>query len=57
MVLCTISLYNTRMDMAAIWRRDNKNSNQSRIEKYTETIVFEPSRFILLLSANQLPKK
>ena len=47
-----MSLYNTRMDMAAIWQRDKKNSNQSRIEKYTEIIVFEPLRFILLLSAN-----
>ena len=43
--------------MAAIWQRDNKNSNQIRIEKNTEIIVFEPLRFILLLSANQLLKK
>ena len=40
------------MDIAAIWQRDNKNSNHSRIEKNTEIIVFEPLRFILLLSAN-----
>ena len=40
------------MDMAAIWRRDNKNSNYSLIQKNTEIIVFEPLRFILLLSAN-----
>ena len=38
--------------MAAIWQKDNKNSNQSRIEKNTEKFVFEPLRFILLLSAN-----
>ena len=38
--------------MAAIWQGDKKNSNQSRIEKNTEIIVFEPVRFILPLSAN-----
>ena len=38
--------------MAAIWLRGNKNSNHSLIEKNTEIIVFEPVRFILLLSAN-----
>ena len=43
--------------MAAIWQRDNKNSNYSLIEKNTEIIVFEPLCFILLLSANQLPQK
>ena len=43
--------------MAAIWQRDYKNSNQDRIEKNTEIIIFEPSCFILLLSANQLPQK
>ena len=43
--------------MAAIWQRDNKNSNYSLIEKNTNFIVFEPLRFILLLSANQLPQK
>ena len=42
-------LYKSRR---AIWQRDNKNSNQSRIEKNTEIIVFEPLRFISLLSAN-----
>ena len=57
MVLCTISLYNTRMDITTIWQRDNKNSNQDWIEKNTEIIIFEPSCFILLLSANQLPQK
>ena len=50
MVLCTISQFNTRMDMAANWQRDKKNSNHSLIEKNTEIIVFEPLRFILLLS-------
>ena len=38
--------------MAAIWQRDNKNSNHSVIEKNAEIIVFEHLRFILLLSAN-----
>ena len=38
--------------MAAIWQRDNKNSNHTRIEKNTDIIVFETLRFILLLSAN-----
>ena len=38
--------------MTAIWQRDNKNSNPRLIEKNTEIIVFEPLRFILLLSAN-----
>ena len=38
--------------MAAIWQRDNKNANHSLIEKNTEMIVFEPLRFILMLSAN-----
>ena len=38
--------------MAAIWQRDNKNSNHRLIEKNTEIIVFEPLHFILLLSAN-----
>ena len=38
--------------MAAIWQTDNKNSNRSLIEKNTDMIVFEPLRFILLLSAN-----
>ena len=52
MVLCTISRYNTQMDMTAIWQRDNKNSKHRLIEKNTEIIVFEPLRFILLLSAN-----
>ena len=41
-----------RIDMAAIWQRDNKNSNHILIEKNTEIIVFEPLHFILLLSAN-----
>ena len=45
------------MDIAAIWHRDNKNSNHSLIEKNTEIIVFELLHFILLLSANQLPQK
>ena len=45
------------MDTAAIWPRDNKNSNHSLIEKNTETFVFEPLRFIMLSSANQLPQK
>ena len=44
------------MDMATIWQRDNKNSSHSLIEKNTEIIVFELLHFILLLSANQLPK-
>ena len=43
--------------MAAIWQRDSKNSNHSLIEKNTQIIVFEPLRFIFLLSANQLPLK
>ena len=43
--------------MAAIWQRDNKNSNHSLIEKNTEIIVFEPLCFIWPLSANQLPSK
>ena len=43
--------------MVAIYQRDNKNSNHSLIEKNTEIIVFEPLRFILLLSANQLTQK
>ena len=43
--------------MAAIWPRDNKNSNQSLIEKNKDIIVFEPLLFILLLSANKLPQK
>ena len=38
--------------MAAIWQRDNKNSNHSLIEKNTEIIVFEALRFNFLLSAN-----
>ena len=38
--------------MATIWQRDNKNSSYGLIEKNTEIIVFEPLRFILLLSAN-----
>ena len=45
------------MDMAAIWQEDNKNSSHSLIEKYTEIIVLEPLRFILLLSAYLLPQK
>ena len=44
-------------DRYAIWQRYNNNSNQSGIEKNAEIIVFEPLRFILLLSANQLPQK
>ena len=47
-----MSLYNTRMDMAVICQRDNKNSNHSLIEKNAEMIGFEPLHFILLLSAN-----
>ena len=43
--------------MAANWQRDKQNSNHSLIEKNTEMIVFEPLRFILLLSANQLLQK
>ena len=43
--------------MAANWQRDKKNSNHSLIEKNTEIIVFEPLRFILLLSANKLLQK
>ena len=43
--------------MAAIWQRDNKNSNHSLIEKNAEILVFEPLRFILLFSANYLPQK
>ena len=43
--------------MAAIWQRDNKNSNHSLIAENTEIIVSEPLCFILLLSANQLPQK
>ena len=43
--------------MAAIWQRDNKNSGYSLIDTNTEIIVFKPLLFILLLSANQLPKK
>ena len=42
--------------MAAIWTRDNKNSNQIPIEKNKDIIVFEPMLFILLLSANRLPQ-
>ena len=38
--------------MAANWQRDKNNSNYSLIEKNTEIIVFEPLRFILLLSAH-----
>ena len=45
------------MDIAPIWQRDNKNSNLSLIEKNTEITVFEPLRFILLLTANKLPPK
>ena len=37
--------------MAAIWQKDNKNSNLSLIEKYSDVIVFEPLRFIFLLRA------
>ena len=40
------------MDIAAIWQRDDENYNHSLIVKNTEIIVFEPLRFILLLSAN-----
>ena len=40
------------MDVAAIWQRDSKNSNHTLNDKNTEIIVFEPLRFILLLSAN-----
>ena len=32
--------------------KGKKNSYHSLIEKNTETIVFEPLRFILLLTAN-----
>ena len=42
--------------MATIWQRNNKNSKQSLIEKNTEIIVFEPLRFILLLSGINSPK-
>ena len=42
--------------MAAIWTRDNKNSNQILIEKNKYIIVFEPMLFIVLLSANWLPQ-
>ena len=38
--------------MAAIWQRDNKNSNHNLVEKNTEMIVFEYLHCILLLSAN-----
>ena len=38
--------------MAAIWQRDNKNSNHSLIEESAEIIVIEPLRFVLLLNAN-----
>ena len=38
--------------MAAIWPRDNKNSNQSPIEENKDIILFEHLLFILLLSAN-----
>ena len=38
--------------MVASWQSGNKNSNHSLIEKNTEIIVFEPLRFMLLLSAN-----
>ena len=40
------------MDTAANWQKYNNNSNHSLIEKNNEIIVFEPLRFILLLSAN-----
>ena len=43
--------------MAAIWQGDNKNFNNSLIEKNAEIIAFEPLRFILLLSANWLRQK
>ena len=36
--------------MAANWQRD-KHPNHTLIEKNTEMIVFEPLRFIMLLSA------
>ena len=38
--------------MAAIWQRDNKDSNHSLNEKNTEIIFFETLHFILLLSAS-----
>ena len=57
MVLCAISLYNTRMDIAAIYQRDNKNYNHSLIEKNTEIIVFDLSQLMLLLITNYLPQK
>ena len=38
--------------MATIWQRNNKDSNHGLIEKNTEIVVFEPFRFILLLSEN-----
>ena len=40
------------MDIAASWKKYNKNSNHSLIEKNTEIIVFVSLRFILMLSAN-----
>ena len=56
MVLCTLSIQHTN-EYAAIWQRDNKNSNYSLIEENAEIIAFEPLRFILLLNANLLPQK
>ena len=41
------------MDIAANWQRDNTNFSHSLIEKYTEIIVFEPLRFIVLINFPQ----
>ena len=55
-IVHNISIQHTN-EYAAIWQRDNKNSNHSLIEENAEIIVFEPLRFILLLNANLLPQK
>ena len=39
------------MNMAAIWQRDNNNSDHNLIDKNTEIILFEPLLPIVLLSA------
>ena len=38
--------------MTVIWQLDNNNSNQRLIKKQDQIIIFEPLRFILLLSVN-----
>ena len=40
MILCTISLINTRPDITAIWQWDNKNSNQRLIRNKDQNTCF-----------------